>query len=446
MFGVALCTALYVGLLVLFVWRAVFPWRYGNKWQRNFNYISILYNLLFALFAFEAVMFLVTAIDDFDSVLPEGESMPDEWPVRWLQRLAAACPFIYCITLALSWAQSNDHMREIRENRSTGLHDRALNVIATPAIYGLMSLVALVEIYEVVVQEQYLKLHAETAAEMLEVVVRGHNIKLQPGSAEAEEMSQAARVFVASFETCRHVGDLYEAWALYQFGALTMDLLECYFAVPDKASAMPQENIHRGWPRSFLHRDGSVGGGLGRAVLSFSAVGSVMWVGSALFIGTCLVQSGFSLFLWLFRDLANNWEVYEGEMYQFSYAGMIASTGALYNVHMVEKTFGHLIEGYAPFIKFLSVKLIVFFAFWQQGFLWLLQYMEILLLSDTQLQMFQAVLLVYECFLCAVLHQFAWNPHEDWYLDYDTNNVQEDAGEEIPFMNCKQPLYSRLKP
>merc|ERR1719265_1122865 len=94
---------------------------------------------------------------------------------------------------------------------------------------------------------------------------------------------------------------------------------------------------------------------------------------------------------------------------------MVASAAAVYNVHIVESTFQDQIESYRPFLKFMSVKLLVSFAFWQMWVLDLLKLVHIVDLDNTQLKLLHAALIIYECLLSAVLHCFAWRASEEWY-------------------------------
>ncbi|CAK0876582.1 unnamed protein product [Prorocentrum cordatum] len=127
--------------------------------------------------------------------------------------------------------------------------------------------------------------------------------------------------------------------------------------------------------------------------------------------------------------------------------GLIASGAAVYNVHTIESTFGHLIEGYSPLLKFLSVKLLVFFAFWQLKVLLVLKTVGILRLPELQIKMLHAALLVFECFGSAVLHVKAWNATEVWYkADSDTEHVkatEEGAHDEKVTNDERRPLLHK---
>jgi hypothetical protein len=104
---------------------------------------------------------------------------------------------------------------------------------------------------------------------------------------------------------------------------------------------------------------------------------------------------------------------------------LIASGAAVYNVHTIESTFGHLIDGYSPLLKFLSVKLLVFFAFWQLKVLLVLKSLGILQLPELQIKMLHAALLVFECFGSSVLHVKAWTATEIWYkADSDVEHAK----------------------
>merc|ERR1719401_54890 len=140
-----------------------------------------------------------------------------------------------------------------------------------------------------------------------------------------------------------------------------------------------------------------------------------MSLGTSLFVVVCVVQAGWSLWQSNFKDAAANWEEYETNLKQFHYAGLLASGAAIYNVHTVEHTYASLIDSYSPLLKFFSVKLLVFFSFWQRGALEVVARIGILPLSSLQVKLLHSALLVYECLVSAVMHRWAWNADEDWY-------------------------------
>jgi len=392
MLDVIQAAILYVGLLVLFMWRTLFPWQPGKKWTKYLNHVTLLYALCLCLYIFELVMFILAAVRDFQvSAGPEqpdvsaGPEQPDEvkWPIVSLRVMVIASPAAVFVNILLCGLQSLPHLEEIRmspSNRATWQHDRALNVIALPAVYSVMSMSALVRVYTLLADE---------------VQGAGNDVGWQ----------EHKTIALAKYENCMCVGDLYEAWALYQFGALTVELLKKTFTSKEEAD---------------------------RTTGLYEAVDRVMWLGLLLFLAVCLVQSGYSLWMWVFVGPQEDYERFESRLDQFSLAGMVAAGAAIYNVHTVEHRFGNLIEGYAPFLKFMSVKLLVFFAFWQKPVIWILRLIKVIRLSDVQAKLLQATLVTFECLLCAVLHTTAWKANEPWYStsvdsDHDDANGEKRA-------------------
>lgn len=387
-FGVDLI--LYVVLICLALWRHVCPWRPKRKWLEYFNYCNVLYALLTGL--------LVSLLDSLVRAIVKEFRAPQKTNIPMLVILVAV-PLANIVTMVLSFKLTRAHINAMKEDDSISRHDRALQIIALPPVYGLMAMCALVKLYHQVTNDL---------------------------------AGEAQGIVIARYETCIFVGDLYEAWALYQFGTLTFELLDATFTERQLLMSPPGRTRTRG------SRD---------VTLTFKAVSSLAWLGTWLFVVVCILQAGWSEWLWTFHDPAEDWTKYAAELKKFSYAGLIASGAAVYNVHTIESTFGHLIDGYSPLLKFLSVKLLVFFAFWQLKVLLVLKTLGILQLPELQIKMLHAALLVFECFGSAVLHVKAWNATEVWYkTDSDAEHAkatEEGAHEEKVTIDERRPLLSK---
>jgi hypothetical protein len=379
---------LYCGFLLILLWRLCFPWQLGKTWRKSFNHFTILYFLITVLYLAELVYYVATARRDLKataSILAPSNSTLDvaiavagqrEWPIYWLRSLVLMVPVCVPVIIVMTGLQSKHHLEEIRQDSAQLQHDRVINIVALPAVYAVVTMSGLGRLYGMVVE----------VLEMNQSEI----------SATAWEEKKASSF--AEYETCIFVGDLYEAWALYQFGKLTVELLQN--ALPEERASDTTEASHlRNMP----------------AGVSIEAMSSMMWLGTGLFIVVNLVQTGWALYLFVFQDPTTEWETFDMTLSKFSWAGMVASAAAIYNVHIIESTFGHFITGYAPFLKFLSVKILVFFAFWQGPVLFTLQIMGIIHLTDVQLKLLQASLIVFECLFCACLHVLAWGSQEQWY-------------------------------
>jgi len=405
---------LYCGLLVFVLWRMFFPWQPGRTWKKTFNHFTILYGLISLTYVVELVMFLITAHKDFhadaqftpvahnvsdaDKVMQFADGARGQWPIPWLRTLMMCVPVIVPIIIVMTGMQSRQHLQEICQDSAQMQHDRVINIIALPAVYAVVVMCGLARVYELVVEELIME-------------QTGSNEWAAGGS---NPWKDAKATSFAEYETCMFVGDLYEAWALFQFGKLTMELLE------------------NSWPESSQEEEDASpsAGTLPPRALSVQAISSVLWLGTGLFILVNLVQTGWALYAWFFQNPTNHWEQFESTMSKFSYAGLVASSAAIYNVHIVESIYGHYINGYAPFLKFLSVKILVFFAFWQGPCLWFMKGVGALPFTDVQMKLLQATLLIFECLFCSCLHIFAWGSQEQWYAG---------VGEKTPLLDRKDP-------
>lgn len=381
---------LFVGLFVLLIWR-FFSQRCLSKWLVYANYCSILYALLLVLFVYALVLLI-----DAGMLSNATQKHHKAGQAQWLKPFCSFSPIALGLTYVTCSVQTWQHVGQIKNGNAASQHERVVMIIALPAIYGVMALSAMV------LMCQILDAHAE----------------------EDKEQVNAARRLR---ETCFRVGDLYEAWVLYQFGKLTLELIKTSLS---KLAASKDEE-ERGTARGLL--------------VAHDAVESQMWLGTWMFVVVCVLQSGWSCWMMMFAAPESR-QGFKNTDAQFAAAGVVASMAAIYNVHAVERTYQPYLQGYAPFLKFISVKILVSFAFFQRGAFTFLQAFqttlpsvlgkilpsmpivrEIITFSEIQFEAFYAALILYEVFIIAALHAWAWNTTEEWYGEYRCDAVEDPA-------------------
>merc|ERR1719276_678096 len=108
-------------------------------------------------------------------------------------------------------------------------------------------------------------------------MVQCYALAVDPPSAGHSEgdgnLSDLLEVSFARYETCFWVGDLYEAWALYQFGKMTLDLIQASI-----------RRMHRSQVREDRERADPL-------LVAHSAVEAIAWLGVTLFLLVCISQA-----------------------------------------------------------------------------------------------------------------------------------------------------------
>jgi len=412
----------FLGLQALVIWR-FFAWTFCGemvgqlvgKRMEYFNYTVLLYLLLLAMMLYALSVY-------FDAVAwmryslayaayrwahaEEGETKEPRPPrgsshassTLWLTPFCLGSLVSVVATFSSTVYQTWTHLARIRQNRATVEHDRAVQVIALPAVYGVMVLSSMV----------------------------GMTQLLQSGEASNEK---ARLLALSKSEACFRVGDLYEAWVLFQFGKLTLELI---MSSIKKQECSPEEET-RAAAKGLL--------------VAHQAVESLMWLGTWMFVVVCVLQSGWSFYVLNFTE--QDPESFESTNSKFTAAGMVASAAAIWNVHTVESTYYSYLEGYSPHIKFISVKILVSFAFFQRGLFYSLDAFhktlprlmsnllvnmpcigDVLLFSEVEFELFYSSLLLYEILFVAVLHLWAWGADEPWYAEADAQNMLHGGGAE----------------
>jgi len=373
---------LFVGLFVLFFSRLLCPWKLCGAWLEFANYCSLLYALLTFLFVVSFVSFLRSAFDRHPCELPAAALS------SWIKPFMWPTPFVTAITLAFCASQTFTHVNEIKRGAAPVKHDRAVQILILPSVYAVMAMCALARVFDLTV----------------------HDITTE------EDWNKTEKVVLSRSETCYVVAELYEAWALYQFAKLTLEVLQECFARQEASN----DDEQRAAARSLLH--------------AHQAVESLTWIGTWMFFVVCVLHAGWSLWLLCFQTASTNWETYEKHMLAFSAAGTVASGTAIFNIAVVERTFGHQLAFYSPLMKFLSVKVLVSFAFFQNGIFHALQGLyatvpgnvqgafrdipilgTFMTLSTVQFDLVYAALIIYESLIVTCLHWWAWSAKEEWY-------------------------------
>jgi len=382
---------LFVGLAVLFIWRQFCAWRCCGKWLQYANYCSLLLGLLFVILGYDSYCFLQVALSD------QGKASWKLMP-SWLRPWVLAAPGICLAIYVLSAVQTFQHVERIREDTAVTRHDRAVQIILLPAVYSIMGMSSITRIYSSIASVQ------------------------DPYSHENSEMLRHA---LSRSETCFWVGDLYEAWALFQFGKLTLEVIESGIMAqtrsPDPEMAAAANGLR----------------------ISHRAVESLAWLGILSFLLVCVAEAGWSLWLLTFSTV--NAHSFHASMSQFKVAGFLASCAAIYNVYIVEESYHTFLQTYYPRLKFITVKILVTFAYVQKtGFTFLISMgtwlpknakavadkMPVIgtfmkELPRGQFELFYGILIVTECFFVCIAHYWAWDSGEMWYDEADVAELQK---------------------
>lgn len=401
---------LYIGLFALFIWRLCCGWRCCGKWLQYANYCSLLLGLVFMILAYESWMFFSSA----QSVM--GQRAWSGFPV-WLKPMILAGPFINAGTfLACTWQVFN-HVERIREESAVHRHDRAVQIILLPAVYSAMAMSSLTRSYTFIC----------SAADPYASAAGG----------ASQQAIEAQALVISQSEAYFYVGDLYEAWALYQFGKLVLELIESELSKQAETSNTPE----------------SRGAGLALQT-SHKAVASLAWLGIWSFLLVCVAQAGWSLWLLTFQcHTPDSGSKFDESMAQFTVAGFLSSCAAIYNVYVVEREFDEYLPDFFPFLKFLTVKIIVAIAFFQRLFFKSLPNIDrfmpeflqnitkaipflgdIVHFSPVPFELFYASLIIVECFLICLAHQWAWNSEEAWYEEVGNRADEDIEAEKMALM------------
>lgn len=384
---------LYLGLFVLFLWRQLCAWKCCGKWMEYANYCSLLLALVFVIFAYDSYSFYLVATTD------GGKFVWDTLP-HWLRPWVLAAPVICFVTFVGSAIQTFQHVEQIRNESAVDRHDKAVQIIVLPAVYSVMCMSALTRVYT------YLGTAPDPYA-----------------SANENELHRA----LARGETCFWVGDLYESWALYQFGLLTLDVIKTNMRFQSQCGRDERERA------------------AALALLGATpAVESLVWLGIWSFVVCCVAEAGWALFLLTFETHLQAKD-FDESMGQFTMAGFLASAAAIYNVYIVEISYGPYLESFYPLWKFFTVKVLVTFAWVQKTIFKCLMNLntilpesarefcakipilgQIMSFPKAEFELFYACLLMTECLLVCICHYWAWNSQEEWY---DTVNDFDDVDE-----------------
>lgn len=426
---------LYVVLLFLAVWRRVCSYWCFGLWLSILNYVSLLYVFLAAALVYLLIDFYDAAQHPLDvQQYPQAVAM---WSVAWLKPFTLVAPITVCITFALNWLQTESHVFEIHKGFALCKHDRAVQIIALPAVFATMAFASMLPIFELTT--------GRINSEMLEspwydfakpMGVRATSLLHLHGSygnttlLRPPKWEEAKSLALWRYETCFYVADLFEAWVVFQFARLILELVEESILRQERPLDGEQEAL------SKLEHD---------LLDSHKAVTTLTWMGTSIFVVLCIVQSACSLWPYI----GGSREQQETIMFGLNVGGFVASTAAIYNLIVVEQAFFRHLKPSKPVLKFLSVKLLVSLSFVQKGALWLIRGFHAILpkamqrivhyvpiiqgileLSDLQSHLFYAALTIFECFFVAILHLFVWRANEDWYK---TGNIGTE----------RQPLVER---
>merc|ERR1719487_1758385 len=123
---------------------------------------------------------------------------------------------------------------------------------------------------------------------------------------------------VTQAETCLWIGDLYESWALYQFGLLSLEVME--------SSLLKQSNSKDQEERAAANA----------LMVAHKAVTRLAWLGILSFVLVSVADSAVALWYLAFGTESPDFVArFNRAENQFNIAGFLASCAAIFNVYIV---------------------------------------------------------------------------------------------------------------
>lgn len=319
--------------------------------------------------------------------------------------MTIACPVFIVLTSLVSLSHIYLHHLAQERRFDKGLrwyvshsHDLAMQVATLPMIYGVFALDCVIQMLQLMTGRAFWNFHSESTPAKKTWGIISH-------------LTQER------YSTNLELADLYEAWALYNFGRLCLMRvrrqvrLEIPLLRRALISGLHVEHQDRllvfSDPERFLFRPLEVTTGIGVKI----------------FVYTCILKSILSLTITFLADEPFHINVCEqapticAQLPCMEGAAFVTSSIAILSLIAIEHGFHDIlsVEGFAPILKFLGVKLLVSITF-IQSLLMNVVMKQMLQYSDEQIQLGYACLLCFEVLPISVLTYVAWKPSPgDWY-------------------------------
>lgn len=435
-------------MLVLTIWRrlSIRFLSLGTPTSLCLEY-SLLYVALLVMFAYDAVgsSYNLSRSAWLDPVILEERFMRDPSfmnmtvaardellatmslrPYPWLRWLSLFTPIPVLLTWVICVWDTWRHARIIRSSAAytdaVFLRDLVVQIIALPMVYVMLSYAAVIRMWQVASNK------FGTTARKFTYEGREHYV-------------------FAVYEADYQIADLYEAWALYHFGTLVINVVKAKFGL------ISSHRVFGAGARVKLNT-----GGLGiesevdvekqRREFEDALLESVQRLtmqGILPFVFCCFAQSIYGLVLPLAQAYISAlppdvWEsMRHGELRAHDFflgMGAVASTAAIANIVRVEHIFHNQLREFKPFWKFWGTKILVSIAFLQM-IVFKLPVPLFKHMSQVHTNLLYSSLLCYECFGVSLLHMYAWQATESWYGDggrsIRSNATADDEDESKPF-------------
>eukprot|EP01065_Artemidia_motanka_P045024 TRINITY_DN6516_c0_g1_i5.p1 TRINITY_DN6516_c0_g1~~TRINITY_DN6516_c0_g1_i5.p1 ORF type:complete len:431 (+),score=151.79 TRINITY_DN6516_c0_g1_i5:108-1400(+) len=310
---------------------------------------------------------------------PEDPDRTARWELPdWMRIISMCCPvIIVCIMIIsgyhvfLHYWVSDFHLNEFR--------DKSVQVILLPMVYSIMAFKSVIRMWKCFMND-----FSHTGS----VSIFEHDL--------GGNFSTNVEIEMELYESNYRVADMYEAWALYCFGKLTLMFL--------KETELRREKL-------------------------MEAMFQITNLGVQAFVFVAVLAACFNFYK-PFMDMMRNSISKEeqgdtqGLMAESDYIvgfmdglGFLGSSIAIYNLIRVETApdLHYYLGPFQPFWKFWGTKILVSIAYFQTIVLKVINAMTGWY-SPQQVNLVYSSLICFELVLITALHFSAWDPWAQWYL------------------------------